>query len=130
MRRDLVGAAIVAQLGLGEDGVAVEVDLADGVLDAFEDGDGDLHEALLGILILDVLDLHIDVALAIIIGAEVIEIGLEIVFLEEARLVEEGEQVLLARLHDLAQFLRREVVVAGEVDFGDVGAFAFADDER
>ena len=118
-----------AQLIGGEDRVALEGDLADGVLDALEHGDGDFHQAFAGVVVLNVLDLHVDVALAIVIGAQVVEIGAEIIVLEEAGLVDEGEQVLLARFHDLAQFLGRQVIVADEIDLGDVGAVAFADDE-
>ena len=39
------------------------------------------------------------------------------------------KKVLLARLHDLAQFLRGQVRIADEIDLRDVGAVAFADDE-
>ena len=115
----------------GVDLVAGEGDVADPILAPLVDREGDDHPAGLRVVEDDLVlgDLDVEVAVVLVIVAELAQVVLELVVLEPAGFGQPGEDPPPPRVHFAAQLLALHPVVADEQDVGDPDLHALLDFE-
>src|SRR6266542_1416009 len=111
----------------GEKGYPFEVDRADLVLAAFRNDKAQLDFARALLDLLDLLQLEINVAGVPVELRQLFFVVVQLVFLEHARLSEEGEPPVPAGLEHAAELLLGKGMGAIEVDVGDPDLGAFGD---